>query len=385
MNASRAARAVSFPDFERPRRQSLRQFLWRSLWSFLVPPEGRRTQITPTGFVVILVCLGLGVSAYRSGANSNILFMALSLILSCFVLSGVLSALNFRGLRWKVHCPQHLRVGEPTEVFAEIGNFKRLLPTYCLGLDWIAEPGGDRGAVHLDGAVPTGGLRRAHWSHTPRSRGRGRIRLDGLHSSYPFGFLRKHVSGKTSVSVTVFPARVPYTFSPSRVRHGQHPGNFVRRPGVGEQLYQIRQYQRGDHQRLVHWKATARMRRLMVRQLMEEHQDGYAMDITADAAHFNEAATVDRLAAFAASLAEDLFDQGRLLAFAVNGDGPLPVHRRHDLVGLLEALAVLEPVAVAPVPVFGGAGANVIHFKPGSLGDVLAIIDGAPVGRTQPD
>ena len=64
-----------------------------------------RIKMTLTGWCLIVVSLGLGVAAYNTA--SNILFLTLSLLLSSLILSGVLSLINFKKLRWELRVPSH--------------------------------------------------------------------------------------------------------------------------------------------------------------------------------------------------------------------------------------------------------------------------------------
>ena len=52
------------------------------------------------GLVLIGLALGIGSAAYNTA--SNILFITLSLLLACLILSGVMSWLNLRGVCWRL-------------------------------------------------------------------------------------------------------------------------------------------------------------------------------------------------------------------------------------------------------------------------------------------
>ena len=64
------------------------------LWTFLYPARGQRIMPTVSGILLISVALGIGSAAYNT--SNNILFITLSLLLACLILSGVLSMLNFK-------------------------------------------------------------------------------------------------------------------------------------------------------------------------------------------------------------------------------------------------------------------------------------------------
>jgi hypothetical protein len=111
-----------------PRR---RDFKWSLLlWSLVFPARRERIVLTLPGLLLIALSLGIGSAAYNTA--NNILFIALSLLLSCLILSGVLSWLNFSGARWRLTTGPALRVGHDAAVALELCNTKKFLPTYGL-------------------------------------------------------------------------------------------------------------------------------------------------------------------------------------------------------------------------------------------------------------
>ncbi len=358
---------------------------WRLLWMMILPPEGSRIIPTPAGYALILVALGLGTAAYNTA--SNILFMALSLLLSSLILSGFLSWLNFKGMRWRLNLPSTFRVGEKADLQIELGNHKHLLPTYNICFHIRTERLGKKEKVFLDSRLNAGDKRRLGWIYRPQRRGTDTIILSGLESQFPFGFLRKIVGGGIKRPVTVFPARIDYTFQPPAGHHAQRRGEISRRPGGGAELINIRRYQQGDSQRLVHWKASARLRQLMIRQMAEENRDGYLIFVESPGSLWRESPEMtdreserfEKLCAFAGSLAEDLFRQGSLIGYAINDEPVSPVKRLHDLHAFLRALANLKPVEhYQPSPEI--TGYNLITFRPGAGDSVHAYVGGNPVG-----
>lgn len=361
--------------------KSLRERLWQTLWFLLLPAEERKTTPTVTGFVLILVCLGLGVAAYNAGSSNNILFLALSLLLSGILLSGLLSGINFGGLRWRLVVPPHLRVNERVDLQVELGNAKRWWPTFSMRVKVAARRSDITQDLFLGGCLRAGQQCSLKCSFTPPRRGWEQLRVASLASSYPFGFLDKLVRNDNAQKVLVWPARVDYELVWPGGQLSHRSGQLVRRPGSGEQLYNIRRYHSGDHQRLVHWKATARMKRLMVRQLMEEQQDGFALLIDPSRKRWLHEAQFENLCSLAAALAEDLFAGERFLAYAIGPDGPHPVARVDDLHRFLDKLALLslgENASEAPrihLP-------QVLSFEPSTTEAVYVALNGRRVGGT---
>lgn len=351
--------------------------LWRLIWLLVVPPAGHRIIPTGAGYMLILVSLGMGSVAYN--ASSNILFMALSLLLSSLLLSGFLSWLNFKGTRWRLHLPHRFRAGESTELQIEIANSKTFLPTYSLWFNARAEQADAVKRIYLDGRLDPGNAKQLAWAYLPQKRGVDHIAISGLESHFPFGFLKKTIGGGVAHEVLVLPERIEYTFKSPGGRLTGHSGEAVVRKSGQAELVNIRPYQRGDSQRLVHWKASARQQTLMVKQMSEENLQGYTLCLETIQSVWSDAEQFEVLCSYVASLAEDLFRQGHLIATVIN-DGPLtPTVRLADLQRFLEDLSQLAPVEhgnASPVSL----SQNVITFKPGSGKHVFAYVDGEQAG-----
>lgn len=387
---------------QRPGRQPFR---WSGLlWSLVYPQRGQRILPTVPGVVLIGLAFGIGTAAYNSA--SNILFITLSLLLTCLVLSGVLSWLNFRGLRWRLQVAPPLRAGHDTMVALELRNLKRILPTYGLWFEFVARPADDprnrraestvrargadvraalaradaaeqRGQVPLVGRLDPLGEGRVEWVFKPAQRGRLRVELTGVGSLFPFGFLRKDLGTDLAAHLVVWPAPVQYRRHPVAAARRSPGGERVPRAGTGGDLLALRKYTTGDSHRLIHWKASARTGTLLVRQFATESAEGYSLWLRTDAAVWSRAEQFELLMGFVASLAEDLFRAGRLRTVAIDAEPPVPVRRVHDLELLLDRLAVLQP-AREPASLAGAivARQNVMTFAPDGGRGVVAYVDG---------
>jgi uncharacterized protein (DUF58 family) len=386
-------------------RASRARFTWSGLvWSLVYPQRGHRILPTLPGVVLIGLSMGIGTAAYNS--SSNILFITLSLLLACLVLSGVLSWMNLRGLRWRLQLAPPLRVGHDTVVALELRNPRRILPTYGLWFDFAARPvqtdvvqraestvtagdlniravlaqadaTGQRGRVGLQARLDPGGEGRIEWVAKPERRGRWRVELVSVGSLFPFGFLRKDLGTGLVVEGMVWPAPIEYrrhaVAAPRRMAGGER----LARAGSGGDLLALRRYTEGDSHRLIHWKASARTGTLLVRQFAAESAEGFAMWLRTDAGMWPRPEQFELVISLAATLAEDLFRTGRLLGVALDAGAPLPIRRVRDLELWLDQLAVARPTAhaipqAAPAP----GRRNVLTFAPEGVRGVAALVDG---------
>lgn len=358
---------------ERPRDHRWRAFMW----SLVYPQRGKRLLLTLPGGIVIAVAMGIAAAAYNTA--NNILFIALSLLLACLVFSGLLSWLNFRNLAWRLRVPPPLRAGRDHQVAVELQNGKRMLPVYAVWVDLIATNHKGRERLPLRGRLDAQCMATLEWTLRPQQRGRITVEVETVASLFPFGFLKKMVGGELKREVLVWPAPVEYQRMAAASWRQAGGVERVTRAGQGGDLLALRAYARGDSQRLVHWKASARLRRLMVRQHAAETQTGFSMWVRTPEDEWTRPQQFELMCSLAATLAEDLFRGGRLTAVAIDDEAPSPVRRMQDLERFLDRLALIKPEprnALSPEPAAAVHRANVMTFSPDGARGVVAYVDG---------
>jgi len=393
--------------------RSGRRLFWRrAIWGLVWPTRHERIQPTVSGAVLIGLALGIGTAAYNSA--SNILFIALSLLLACLILSGVLAWLNLRRVSWKLEIQPPLRAGQEAAVGLLLQNDKKFLPTYALWFEFAAgpfEPGeparpettitakgidvwaalareeeaGSAGTVHLRARLDPGAGARLDWAFTPSRRGVFRVELRGVGSLFPFGFLRKLAGTDLRSEVHVWPAPVEYRrFSGAGMRRASGDLRQQRAGSEGEMIA-LRRYEFGDSHRLIHWKASARTGRLVVRQFSAENSEACAIWLRTDAQVWSRPEQFELLMSFAATLAQDLFCAGRLQSAAIDSGPQAPMRRMADLESFLDRLAEARP---APAPQGGAAPGsararpNILTFEPDGPRGVAAFINGSKTAST---
>jgi uncharacterized protein (DUF58 family) len=351
---------------------------WRAiLWALVYPKRGDRLMLTVPGSVVVAVALSIGVAAYNT--SNNILFISLSLLLACLVFSGILSWLNLRNLTWRLSVQAPLRAGKDHPAAIELHNGKRLLPCYGVWFD-VATQGEKKHLrlalrERLDPQVTTA----LEWTLRPETRGPLRVEVNRAVSLFPFGFLKKILSSQLRREVLVWPAPVAYQRFPATA--WSQPGQVERslRAGMGGDLLALRGYVHGDSQRQIHWKASARLGRLMVRQYAAETQTGYVLWVRTAAEDWPRPDQFELMCSLAATLAEDFFRAGRLVAVVIDGEQPVPIRRRHDLDRFLDRLALVEPSATAlshhPAST-SSRHTNLMTLAPDGSRGVAAYLDG---------
>lgn len=355
---------------------------WRwALWSVLLPSRGTRVWPTLPGFLLGAVVLGLGAAAYNT--SSNILFITLSLLISCLLLGGLLLWLNFRGLAWRLRLPPALRAGAEQSATVELRNDRRVLPAYALWFDLSAGGAATERAsvpaearVMLRGRLDPGAQSSVEWRLRPARRGVLRVELESAGSVFPFGFLAAAIGVGLGREAVVWPATVDYQRFGGAAAWRPRPG--ARRANSGprsDDLRAVRRYAPGDPPRRVHWKATARTRRLMVREFAAEREDGVVLWLQTGAETWPRVEQFELACGLAATLAEDLFRLGQLRAVAINGEPPAPTRAARDVEAFLDRLALVARTE-EPGPGALRAGGGVMTLAPDGVRGVIAYVDG---------
>ena len=375
-----------------------RVFHWNNLlWALVFPPKRHRISPTLPGIFLIILAMGIGTAAYNTA--SNILFITLSLLLACLLLSGLLSWFNFAGVCWRMRPQGPWRAGHEALVAVEVQNRKSWLPTYSLWFELATQPrhmpapdkpekemrvreilaAADkivtRGQVFLRERIDPGAAAKIDWVVKPQQRGEAVVELGAVGSLFPFGFLKKNIGAALKHTVLVWPAQIAYQWTGAVAVHAGSQGRRTARAGAGDDLLALRKYAQGDSHRLIHWKASARLGQLMIRQFAAESHDGYVLRVDTPAGIWTRREQFELLCSLAGTMAEDLFAAGRLRGVCVNDGALLETRRLRDVEAFLDELARLHPGD-------GRANSsqvysrNVITFAPEGARGVAAYVDG---------
>jgi uncharacterized protein (DUF58 family) len=306
-------------------------------WDWL--PFFSRYRVTREGWMYFCAVTVVVVAAFNTA--NNLLYMVLSALLAVLVLSGFLSALNFKFIRTAVRIPSHCYAGEPFPITINIHNDKRTFPSFSIFFKAADESAFRFAPFYVP--VIRGMQHVSQMSQAMLSR-RGRYTLQDLRgvSRYPFGFFTNERSYRVEAECICYPEIRPQEQLDltSVDLRGSHP-RFQR--GAGQDLYMIRDYLPSDSARHVHWKASAKTSVLKTREYAAE--DSRRVTLALD--RWGRSEDVDDFEALvsqAASLAYHLIHAGvevRLVTDEWDGS---------TLEGILEYLALVELSASAEFP-----------------------------------
>jgi uncharacterized protein (DUF58 family) len=260
---------------------------------FVVPPLARSARLEvlrfdlpielTTGGGIFLIMVGVvGFAAWNTG--NNLLFLVFSLLLSALFVSWVAARISLRDLVVSARFPDHIFAGDPAPVIVTLRNTKRVLPSFSIlveargPVEQLSSEEGRRQPRYHKRTL-------AYFAYVPHKAAaeqrveqqfplRGHVLISGfeLSTRFPFGFVRRRRRLRArNVDIIVYPK--PEAMSDELHLLPTYSGQMASlRRGAGHDLFSLRDYHAQDDLRHIDWKATARSRRLTVREFTSEDE-----------------------------------------------------------------------------------------------------------------
>jgi uncharacterized protein (DUF58 family) len=324
-----------------------------------VAATGLPIEVTTGGVIFIVILVIVALAAWNTG--NNLLFMVFSIMLSTVFVSWAAARATLRDLTVSARFPDHIFAGEPAEVIVTVRNSKRLLPSFSILVEMRGEfdrPGWrkkKRRWVRLKKTVLGYFIYVPHRAAAEQSGEqlfpkRGHVLVNGfeLSTQFPFGFFRhrRRLSAR-DVDIVVYPRPEPVAdeLHLLPLNTGQTPSF---RRGAGQDLLMLRDYQPRDDLRHIDWKATARARRLTVREFTaeDERRITIVLDtrLTADIDEENFRIRFESGITQAASLIKHFIEERVEVCLMLGTDrGRFGMGQEH-LYACLRRLALVQPV-----------------------------------------
>ena len=203
--------------------------------------------------------------------------------------------------------------------------------------------------------VPGRSVANIRWEGNSPGRGKYRFGDLTLVTRSPFGFLERRESLGASGELVVYPAIGQLTRRwqvLQRQAIENRPGQRHDRSAQQEEYHGLRDYRSGDSPRWIHWRTSARLGELMVKEFEQQHEQDLAILIDPwvprTKGQVEQRESLEAAIRFAATLClETCRIHGRRLVLAWTGptpgirQGPSSVKLAHDL---LEQLAIMRPI-----------------------------------------
>lgn len=317
----------------------------------------RYFRFTSRGTLFILTALTIAFASLNTG--NNLLILILSVMLASLIVSGGFANMALRGLMVTLILPKHIHVDQRVIFYLTLENLKKWMPSCALRIRGRFEPKSlpRRSAqAHLDEMefpfLRAGEKKRLRLEHGFPER--GLYSVDGflIFTTFPFGFFRRGRKAEVRGQIVVFPALIEIERLFLRLPHLRDGSQEAPVKGPGSSVYNIRNYQSGDRARHVHWKSTAKLGRLMIKDFaLEEDQPLHIVFSTAlpDATERSRR-QFEKAVSWIATLVHHHHSTGKKLSFT-SGDFKISVKSsRRDYESLMRFLAGVQPGQCASSP-----------------------------------
>jgi uncharacterized protein (DUF58 family) len=325
----------------------------------LVPVLARRTplrwlgyrieyQVTKEGWFYIGGILLISLAALNTG--NNLLFLILACLIAIILMSGVLSSIGLSGVRMQIELPEHIFAGQTVRALVELENEKLTLPSFSLRVEGAGKDSAPGAVLDTPIYFPYLPKRsRAEQSVPITFARRGAYRQDAFRivTRFPFGFLQKSRQVKLRTEAIVYPSVEP-TQELFDVMGGLQGALETMSKGRGQDLYALRDYLPTDSARHVHWKASARLGSLMVREFTRDDDCRVLLVLDPHMDPHGAADRFERAVALCAGIAWQLFERNAQLQFRTAGMETQLVAADQNIFAILRHLAVAQPLSVDP-------------------------------------
>ena len=338
---------------------------------FVVPPLARSAraeaarldlpfQLTAGGIVFLGIYAVVTFAAWNTG--NNLLFLIFSVLTSTLFVAWAAARASLRDLVVSARFPDHIFAGDPAPVIVTVHNTKRVLPSFSVMVEARSRDEAGANRARRFGAWRARFSKRvlAYFMYAPRGakveqrveqtfERRGRVLVTGFEIStrFPFGFfrLRRRLRAR-DVEIVVYPKpeRAGDELHLLPIDAGQMESG---RRGQGQDLHSLREYQPHDDVRHIDWKATARQKRLTVREFTaeDERRVHVALDTCASE---GDGERFERGVSIAASLVAHFIDERAEVRLSLGEEAGRYGTGREHLYESLRRLALVAPQ--------GGAG-----------------------------
>ncbi len=293
-------------------------------------------RLTRTGTAYLLFTLVIGFAALNTGNNA--LYIGLTFMLGCLLLSGIASKGGLKHLQVEVTDLHEAWAGKPSQARLRIENRSRI---------WSV-----RDVIVISPDLPDPILipqiprRSSVMVATPflfKRRGRVELKTIDLYTRYPFGFILKKRRVRIDSEVVVFPRLLDQNQVADRSRAFTGQQNSANRAGPGSEIHSFRDYARGDSLRQIYWKKSASIGRWIVKQTdLESSRAVHVMVDPYRAMHVTDEQFETMISA-AATFIDDVLTRGADVVLTLPRNS-VRVQQGQSAMPLFHALALVEPM-----------------------------------------
>jgi uncharacterized protein (DUF58 family) len=300
-----------------------------------------------TGLIYCAMMMFMGLAAINSQAN--LLFGVFGLMIGILLISALICRLVLTGLRVQRTIPEYVTVGQNATIRYDFFNDKKFWPSLSVGL---AELDGAEAFTHQPQSymlhVAAGESASAPINVIPKRRGLHNLTNFQISTSFPFGFVKRALMGRSDDTILIYPAIG--AVSPrllSLCRSAERGGaNMKPRRNGADEFYGVKEFRLGENPRWIHWKRTARTGELVSKEMVQISPPRLLIlvDTFIESPTLAEHTAVEKTIAMAASLASGAMDSGMAVgmsAWAGEWTNIAPQRGKRHCRDILAALAAL--------------------------------------------
>ena len=288
--------------------------------------------LTREGWRFVLL---LGIVAFAAyNTKNNLLYLMLSVGLAAVAAAIAAGWWSLRALAARSFTCPDAYPGLPFHETFDLVSSARLAGSFGLVVE---------GDVEVAYLAP-GASHRCRVERLYRRRGRYRGDPVVVTTRFPFGLFRICRKLPAEREIVVYPRIHPVDPALLRLEAGRAPVG-LRQRGMGDEFYRLREYVPGDHVHYIHWRSSAKLDQMIVRELAEETEEHLTIGLVNLRSETRDEVEFERLVSAAASLVSYAGREGRRYRFlsesfewAPGREGP-----RERLRDILRYLAEVEP------------------------------------------
>lgn len=212
------------------------------------------------GYIFLGLVLAVTTAAFNTG--NNLLYLVAAMMIASMIASFMISEYMIADVFVGRDAPDTVTEGMSFQVTYRVENKKRLVPSFAVR---ITEMLGGSEAMALVVYVGAGREVTVKGFAIAETRGRLEFHSLTLSTTAPFGWFNKIKRAPLSGEIIAMPRTDPRGIDREKIvdRGEERP---MSRPGRGDELFGFRIYARGDPVKDIHWKTSARMKELMIRE-----------------------------------------------------------------------------------------------------------------------
>jgi uncharacterized protein (DUF58 family) len=216
-------------------------------------------RLTKVGTTYVLFTVVVGFAALNTGNNA--LYIGLTFMLGCLLLSGIASKSGLKHLAVEISGISEAWAARPSDARLRVVNRSRIwnVRDVVITSEELAQP-------LLLPIVERGSEVELTVQFLFAKRGRVQLRKLDLYTRYPFGFFLKKRRVRVESEVIVYPRLQSGDVARERFRPVSGEQSSANRVGPGSEIHSFRDYVRGDSLRHVAWKKSASLGRWIMKQ-----------------------------------------------------------------------------------------------------------------------